>query len=43
MGYWGENPFGVVDRIFAILNGKIEKDEKIQEYNITRNIISLGI
>ena len=42
MGYWGENPLGVVDRIFAILKSKIEKDEKIQEYNFSRNIISLG-
>ena len=40
LGYWGENPFGVVDRIFAILNCKIEKDEKIQEYNFSRNINS---
>ena len=43
VGYWGENPFGVVDRILAILNRKIEKDEKIQEYNFSRNRISLGI
>ena len=40
MGYWGENPFGVVDRILAILNRKIEKDEKTQEYNFSRNINS---
>ena len=30
-GLLGGNPFGVVDRIFAILNCKIENDEKIQE------------
>ena len=40
VGYWGENPFGVVDRILAILNRKIEKDEKTQEYNFSRNINS---
>ena len=37
---WGANPFGVVDRILAILNRKIDKNEKSQEYNFSRNINS---
>ena len=35
----GANPFGMVDRIMAILKCNIDKNGKSQEYNFSKNII----